>query len=113
MWAVSRWASSRAILAAATANWLKRPAMRPAAPGIHCLTSKSVTSPTIWHSRGSLEASNRVGVPIPERPARAAAQKRSTPMPIGETIPRPVMTACRFIGLPFFAISASTPPGLR
>jgi len=39
---------------------------------------------------------------MPERPARAEAQNRSTPTPIGETIPRPVITARRFIsGSPF------------
>ena len=30
---------------------------------------------------------------IPERPAKAAGQNSSTPIPIGETIPSPVMTA--------------------
>src|SRR5262245_5627072 len=32
----------------------------------------------------------------PERPSRALDQKRSIPMPMGETTPRPVMTTRRF-----------------
>jgi hypothetical protein len=34
---------------------------------------------------------------MPERPASAASQNLSTPMPMGETIPSPVMTGWRFI----------------
>jgi hypothetical protein len=35
---------------------------------------------------------------MPDRPARADCQNFATPVPIGETIPSPVITACRFIG---------------
>jgi hypothetical protein len=34
---------------------------------------------------------------MPERPASAASQNFSTPIPMGETIPRPVMTGWCFI----------------
>src|SRR5438876_1232377 len=35
---------------------------------------------------------------MPDRPASAEAQNLSTPTPMGETMPSPVMTGCRFIG---------------
>ncbi len=87
----------RAIFAAATANWLKRPAIFATRAGIQSSGSKSLTSPTIRQSGGSLEASKRVGVLIPDLPAFAAAQNFSTPTPIGETMPSPVMTGWCFI----------------
>ena len=46
-------------------------------------------------SGGSFEASNSVGLLIPERPASAEDQKLSTPTPMGETMPRPVITGWR------------------
>jgi hypothetical protein len=49
------------------------------------------------HSDGNFDPSNNVGRPMPERPASAASQNLSTPMPMGETIPSPVMTGWRFI----------------
>jgi hypothetical protein len=35
---------------------------------------------------------------VPDLPASAAAQNFSTPTPMGETMPSPVMTGWRFIG---------------
>ena len=96
--AVSRPASRRAIFAAAVANWLKRPAVFAIRAGIQPSGSKSLTSPTTRQSAGSIVASKDVGVLMPDFPASAAAQNFSTPTPIGETIPRPVITGWRFIG---------------
>ncbi len=93
----SRELSLRAIFAAATANWLKRPATFTIWPGIQSFGLNSHTSPTIRHSRGNFDESKRVGVRIPDFPAFAAVQNFSTPTPIGETMPSPVMTGWRFI----------------
>src|SRR5262249_36103886 len=98
--AESNLASSRAIFAAATPNWLKRPAIRAVCAVIQSSGLKPWTSPTMWQSGGSFDASKSVGVLIPDRPASAAAQNFSTPMPMGETMPSPVITGCRFIGWP-------------
>jgi hypothetical protein len=51
-------------------------------------------------SGGRFDASKSVGVVMPDRPASAAAQNYSTPMPMGETMPSPVITGCRLIGWP-------------
>src|SRR5215467_15443618 len=113
MVALDRPPSDRAISAAATANWLKRPAVRYARLGIQTFGSKPDTSPTIRHSNGSFEPSNNVGRPMPERPASAADQNFSTPIPMGETMPSPVMTGCRFMAgtLPGGAAFPSENPG--
>src|SRR5487761_1945730 len=56
-------------------------------------TSKSFTSPAIRD--GKVEASKRVMGPIPERPATMFSQAGATPMPTGDTMPRPVTTTRR------------------
>src|SRR5678816_4550334 len=43
----------------------------------------------------SFPGSNRVMSPTPDRPAIAASQVASTPVPSGVTIPRPVITTLR------------------
>src|SRR5713101_768497 len=96
--AVSRLLSVRAIFAAATANWLNRAADFATRAGIQSSGLKPCTSPTARHSGGSFDPSNIVGALMPDRPASAATQNLSTPMPMGDTIPSPVMTGCRFIG---------------
>src|SRR5881397_219819 len=96
--AVSRLLSVRAIFAAATANWLNRAADFAMRAGIQSRGLKSRTSPTMRHSSASFDPSNSVGAPMPDRPASAEAQNLSTPTPMGETMPSPVMTGCRFIG---------------
>src|SRR4029077_11704853 len=66
--------------------------------GIQSSGLKPRTSPTIRQSGGSFDASKSVGVLMPARPRSAAAQNFSTPKPMGETMPSPVMTGWRFIG---------------
>src|SRR2546425_1388570 len=96
--AVSRLLSVRAIFAAAIANWLNRAADFATRAGIQSRGLKSRTSPTMRHSSGSFDPSNSVGAPMPDRPASADTQNLSTPIPMGDTIPSPVITGCRFIG---------------
>jgi hypothetical protein len=83
--------SARAILAVATASWLKRLAI--CLPGRASVpTSKPSTCPTSWHSGGSFEASRVVGGPIPDLPTERCPELVSDAQ--RATIPRPVMTGC-------------------
>src|SRR5690606_23544633 len=59
----------------------------------HFDTSKSRTSPAM--RTGKPEASKRVIGPMPGRPATIASQAAGTPIPTGETMPRPVTTTRR------------------
>ena len=87
---ISNLASSTAIRAAATANWALRSICRivflsPASAG-----SKSFTSPAIF--TGKSAASNRVIGAMPDLPSKRLFQNFSTPVPTGDTTPRPVIT---------------------
>jgi hypothetical protein len=56
-------------------------------------TSKSLTSAAICDA--NVLASKRVMRVTPERPARIASHAAGTPMPTGDTMPRPVTTTRR------------------
>ena len=73
--------------------------------GIQRSGSKPRTSPAMRHFW--LETSKSVIGPMPERPAHALAQIASTPMPIGVTPPRPVITTRR----PIVARTLASGPG--
>src|SRR5687768_2967375 len=65
----------------------------------HCATSKLLTSPAI--RVGKVLASKRVIGPMPDLPATMFDQAVATPIPTGEMMPRPVMTALRLAkGIP-------------
>ncbi len=92
-----RFASSRAICAATTANWLARSMRRTERRSRWSAGSKSLTSQAIRHA--CWEASKRVIVRAVETPASAALQALRQPMPRGETIPSPVITTRRAFGV--------------
>src|SRR2546423_5605517 len=87
---------------------------------------KAFTSAAIRQCAGIVSALHCSSGPIPDSPANAARQNSSTPIPIGDTIPRPVITAtgCSAtdallfraslsdVGLPPGVFSGFLPPGV-
>src|SRR5438105_5806608 len=63
----------------------------------YCATSKFFTSPAICV--GKPLASKRVMPVMPERPATIALHASLSPMPTGETMPKPVTTTLRLLTL--------------
>ncbi len=59
----------------------------------YCAGSKPFTSPAICELKG--EGSKRVMRVMPDWPARMLFQASGTPIPTGETMPRPVTTTLR------------------
>src|SRR5690554_2475224 len=72
---------------------MNRSMRRASLAGRYFETSKPFTSPAICDARP--DASNWVMRVMPDSPARIFAQAVSTPIPTGETIPRPVTTTLR------------------
>ncbi len=81
--------SSKAIIPAATAYWMKRSIFLTSFFSIRSAGSKSGTSPAIL--TGKAEASKRVISRMPERPSIAPAHDLSRPVPNGLTMPNPVI----------------------
>src|SRR6266540_362809 len=93
--AMSRPASFTAMPAAASAKWMNRSLRRTSLRSMNCAASNPFTSPAM--RVGYVEASNSVIGPIPLLPATSADQDSSTPIPTGETSPRPVTTTRRLL----------------
>ena len=93
--AMSRPESFIAMSAAASANWMNRSFRRASLRSMNFVGSKPFTSPAM--RVGNVDASNRVIGPMPLLPATIAAQDSSTPIPTGETRPRPVTTTRRLV----------------
>ncbi|CAM5699483.1 hypothetical protein SANTM175S_10133 [Streptomyces antimycoticus] len=95
-------ASSIAIRAAATEYCVARPSCSTARWRIHRSGSKSSTSqPFAWSNPST---SNTVIGLAPLLPARSPRRNSSTPIPILETTPRPVITTLRGLACPDSAI---------
>ena len=90
---ISRPLSSRAIFVAASAKWMKRSFRLISLRGTHSAGSKSLHSPAKWVAKA--EASKCVMGPMPDRPATRVSHAFATPVPTGQTIPRPVTTTRR------------------
>ena len=103
---ISSSASSRARRAAATAIWLERSMRRAERRSMKSPGSKPRASQAM--RQASSDASKRVIGPAPERPASAALQVSSQPMPSGPTMPSPVTTTRRAGSRPF-ALTAAAP----
>src|SRR5258708_24442038 len=73
---------------------MKRSERRVSLSGIQSAEVKPFTSAAMRVGRS--EASNFVIGPTPLRPLRRLSQAWGTPMPTGDTIPRPVTTTLRF-----------------
>src|SRR5690349_13321851 len=86
-------ASSMAILAAATENWLARPSSSGSMVPIHSRASKSATSHPLACAKPVV--SNAVIGLTPLLPDRSPARKPGTPMPTLLITPRPVITTVR------------------
>ena len=86
-------ASLIAMSADAIAYWMKMSICRSSRLAIHCSGSKSRTSPAMVVVKS--EASNFVMGPMPDSPARTAAQVRSVSRPSGVMSPMPVIAILR------------------
>jgi hypothetical protein len=86
-------ASSMAILAAATENWLARPSSSIGRRLIHRAGSNSVTSQPLACAKPSV-SNDPIGR-APLRPLRRPSANFSTPMPMLDTTPKPVSTTRR------------------
>src|SRR5881394_3638711 len=72
---------------------MKRSMRRASFGDMYGARSKFFTSPAIWLDRR--DGSKRVMRVMPDLPASAFAHASATPLPIGQTIPRPVTTTRR------------------
>ena len=106
--AISSAASSRAMLAAATAYWANRSRRRMTRRSMKPSGSKPATSPamcTVW-----LEWSKRVISATPDRPASRLPQTSSTSQPSGVTHPSPVTTTRFGSSIVCSTLSRQCPP---
>ena len=78
---------------AASPKWMKVSMCRASFAGMYCSTSKPFTSPAMVQAMP--EASKRLIVPMPERPASRLAQPSATVLPTGLIRPSPVTTTRR------------------
>src|SRR5258706_15288303 len=72
---------------------MKRSMRRASFGDMYGARSKFFTSPAIWLDRR--DGSKRVMRVMPDFPARAFAHASATPLPMGQTMPRPVTTTRR------------------
>jgi len=87
---LSRPASLKAMSAEATPNWVNLSIRLDNLVSIHSSGLKTFTSAAIWEEKS--EGSKWETLDIPFLPAFNAFEKFSTPIPIGVTIPNPVIT---------------------
>src|SRR5258705_6756277 len=89
---------------------MKRSMRRASFGDMYGARSKFFTSPAIWLDRR--DGSKRVMRVMPDFPARAFAHASATPLPMGQTMPRPVTTTRRRFMFSTFRESSGLGVGL-